>query len=80
MIPANHFERTSHMAPRRKVQKVAPHSRGTGALPIAKYAAAYGVHPTTVWRALRDGRLEYVVVNKRRLVLPPVVQRNDEAG
>jgi len=64
------------MAPRRKINEVAPHSQGTGALPIGKYAVEYGVHPTTVWRALRDGRLEYVVVGKRRLVLPPVVQRN----
>jgi hypothetical protein len=63
------------MPAKQKVQKVAPHSQGTGALPIKKYAAAYGVHPTTVWRALKDGRLEYVKVGKRRLVLPPVVQR-----
>jgi len=68
------------MARKRKVEKVAPHSRGTGALPICKYAAEYGVHPTTVWRALRDGRLEYVVVGKRKLVLPPVVQRSGGAG
>jgi hypothetical protein len=46
------------------------------ALPIKKYAAKYGVHPSTVWRALRDGRLEYVMVGKRKLVLPPVVKRN----
>jgi hypothetical protein len=59
----------------RKIKEVAPHSRGTGALPIARFAAEYGIHPTTVWRALRDGRLEYVVVGKRKLVLPPVVQR-----
>jgi hypothetical protein len=66
------------MAARQKIRKVAPHSQGTGALPITQYAAEYGVHPTTVWRALRDGRLEYVVIGKRKLVLPPVVQR--EAG
>jgi hypothetical protein len=46
------------------------------ALPMKKYAAKYGVHPSTVWRALRDGRLEYVMVGKRKLVLPPVVKRN----
>jgi hypothetical protein len=45
-------------------------------LPTKKFAAAYGVHPSTVWRAVRDGRLEYVIVGKRKLVLPPVVQRN----
>jgi hypothetical protein len=48
-----------------------------GALPIVKYARAYGVHPTTVWRALKAGRLEYVVIGKRKLILPPVVQRDD---
>ena len=48
-----------------------------GALPIKKYAAVYGVHPSTVWRALRDGRLEYVVVGRRKLILPPVIQREN---
>ena len=46
------------------------------ALPIKKFAAVHGVHPSTVWRALRDGRLDYVMVGKRKHVLPPVVQRN----
>jgi hypothetical protein len=45
-------------------------------LPAKKFAAAYGLHPCTVWRAVRDGRLEFVMVGKRKLVLPPVVQRN----
>ena len=45
-------------------------------LPTKKFAAAYGLHPSTVWRAVRDGRLAYVMVGKRKLVLPPVVQRN----
>jgi hypothetical protein len=63
------------MPAHRKIEKVAPHSKGTGALPIKKYAAEYGVHWTTVCRAIRDGRLEYVVIGKRKLVLPPVVQR-----
>jgi hypothetical protein len=65
------------MPARRKINEIAPHSRGTGALTIKKFAAEYGVHWTTVWRALRDGRLEYVVIGKRKLVLPPVVQRAD---
>jgi hypothetical protein len=60
-----------------KIKRTAPHRQGTGALPIAKYAAEYGVHPCTVWRAIRDGRLEYVVIGKRKLVLPPVVQRQE---
>jgi hypothetical protein len=45
-------------------------------LSTKKFAAAYGLHPCTVWRAVRDGRLEYVMVGKRKFVLPPVVQRN----
>jgi hypothetical protein len=68
------------MPAHRKIERTAPHSRGTGALPIAKYAREYGVHPCTVWRALRDGRLEYVTIGKRKLVLPPVVQRAKNEG
>jgi hypothetical protein len=50
--------------------------QSAAALPTKKYAAKYGVHPSTVWRAVRDGRLEYVVIRKRKLILPPVVQKN----
>jgi hypothetical protein len=46
------------------------------ALPTKRFAHKYGVHPSTVWRALRDGRLQYIVINKRKLILPPVVQRD----
>jgi hypothetical protein len=45
------------------------------ALPIKKFAAKYGLHPCTVWRAVRDGRLQYIRVGKRKLILPPVVQK-----
>ena len=45
------------------------------ALPIKKFAAKYGLHPCTVWRAVRDGRLPYIRVGKRKLILPPVVQK-----
>jgi hypothetical protein len=48
------------------------------ALPITKFAAPYGIHPSTVWRALKEGRLNYVVVGKRKLVLLPVVQRDEK--
>jgi hypothetical protein len=44
-------------------------------MPITKFAAAYGIHPTTVWRALKAGRLQYVIVGKRKLVVPPPVQK-----
>jgi hypothetical protein len=67
------------MPAQRKIERVAPHSRGTGALPIAKYAAEYGVSVCTVWRAIRDGRLEFVTIGRRKLVLPPTIQRNSEA-
>jgi hypothetical protein len=39
------------------------------ALPITAFARAYGVNPSTVWRALRDGRLKAVTIGKRKLVL-----------
>jgi transposase-like protein len=39
------------------------------ALPIAAFARSYGINPSTVWRALRDGRLKSVRVGKRKLVL-----------
>jgi hypothetical protein len=48
------------------------------ALPITKFAAAYGIHPSTVWRAVRAGRLNYVVVGKRKLILMPLVRRDEK--
>ena len=39
------------------------------ALPIPAFARAHGIHVTTVWRALRAGRIKAVMVGKRRLVL-----------
>jgi helix-turn-helix, Psq domain len=65
------------MPAQKKIERVAPHSRGTGAMSITRFASEYGVSCTTVWRALRDGRLEFVTVGKRKLVLPPRVQRNE---
>jgi hypothetical protein len=60
-----------------KIQPKAPSSQQSGSpLPVKKFAAAYGLHPSTVWRAVRDGRLDYVKVGKRKLILPPSVQRN----
>jgi hypothetical protein len=44
------------------------------AMPITKFAAAYGIHPSTVWKALKEGRLQYIVIGKRKLVIPPTVQ------
>ena len=59
-----------------KIDQAASFRRQTAVpLPMKKFAAAYGLHPSTVWRALRDGRLDYVVIGKRKLILPPVVQR-----
>ena len=60
-----------------KIQPKAPSAGPAGGpLPVKKFAAAYGIHPCTVWRALREGRLDYVTVGRRKLVLPPVVQRD----
>jgi len=39
------------------------------ALPVLPFARMYGVNPTTVWRALKSGRLKSVTIGKRRLVL-----------
>jgi hypothetical protein len=49
-------------------------------LPISKFAVAYGLDPSTVWRGLKSGKLKFIVVNKRKLVLPPTVQQNASAG
>jgi hypothetical protein len=65
-----------------KVAKAAavPKSRGAAAveqpkcLPIRKFAKLHGIHETTVWRALRDGRLKAIRVGKRPLVLLDSVQ------
>jgi hypothetical protein len=40
-----------------------PIHQSAAALPIKRYAAAYGVHLSTVLRAVRDGRLQYIVVD-----------------
>src|SRR6516225_5526205 len=50
------------------------------ALPTKTFAAKYGVHPSTVWRAVRDGRLQYIVVGRRKLILPPVVQGENSSA
>jgi hypothetical protein len=65
------------MSTNRAFSKVTSPTREPAALPVGKYAAKYNVHPCTIWRALRDGRLAYVVVGRRKLVLPPPVQRAD---
>jgi hypothetical protein len=39
------------------------------ALPITAFARAYGVNPSTVWRALRAGRIKAVTIGKRKLIL-----------
>jgi hypothetical protein len=39
------------------------------ALPIMAFARAYGVNPSTVWRALRAGRIKSVMIGKRKLIL-----------
>jgi hypothetical protein len=46
----------------------------TRPLPIKKYADKYGLHPSTIHRALNAGRLRFVTVNKRKLIFPPPVQ------
>jgi hypothetical protein len=36
--------------------------------PTVAAAKYFNVSPVTIWRALRDGRLNYVTIGKRRLV------------
>jgi hypothetical protein len=38
-------------------------------LPITAFARAYGINPSTVWRALRAGRIKAVTIGKRKLIL-----------
>ena len=66
-----------------KIQQKADKLKLPSALPadlsrpmtISKFAAAYSIDPSTVWRELRDGHLKFIVVNKRKLILPPAVQQ-----
>jgi len=44
------------------------------ALPIAAFCRAYSIGPSTVWKALREGRLKSVQIGRRRLVLLSSVQ------
>jgi hypothetical protein len=62
-----------------KVQNTNDTPRPKGALSIAHFAAYYDISPTTVWRALKAGRLEYVLVGKKKLVLHPTPQRGGGA-
>jgi hypothetical protein len=47
-----------------------------GALPQVQFAKKYGVSLSTVWRAVKEGRLEYIVVGQRKFIMPPPVQRS----
>ena len=61
--------------PKGKIRPTPPTAKQSGvALPIKKFAAAYGVHPSTVWRAVHDG-LAFIVIGKRKVILPPVAQK-----
>jgi len=37
-------------------------------LPRNKAAEWFGISPTSVWRAVRDGRLQTVTIGKRKLI------------
>jgi excisionase family DNA binding protein len=66
------------MARPQKLTKAPPKPRrptvAPKCLPIRKFAELHGIHETTVWRALRDGRLKAIRVGKRPLVLLDSVQ------
>jgi hypothetical protein len=57
--------------PHHKLKVAAPkphHQVEPRYLPMLAAAAWFGVSHQTIWRALRDGRLKYVTVGKRKLV------------
>ena len=64
------------MPAKSKIRPRQPTAQQSGAaLPTKKFAAVFGVHPCTVWRAVRAGRLAFIVIVKRKLILPPVAQQ-----
>jgi hypothetical protein len=68
------------MVARTKLNNPPPTGHSLTAMPAAEFARRYHIHPTTVWRYLRDGKLEYVEVGHRKLVVPPPVQRATAPG
>jgi hypothetical protein len=61
------------MAALRKIEQMVPASEPL-ALPIAKFARAFGIGEATVYRHLQKGLLKYKVVGSRRHVLVPLTQ------
>jgi hypothetical protein len=67
------------MAPRRKLPTArrkpkAPTAAEPKAFKMIVFAKRYGVSVETVRRGVRDGRLAYIQVGKRKLVLDPTPQ------
>jgi len=44
-------------------------------MPIAQFARAHRIDASTVHRGLENGTLKFIRINKRRHVLPPVVEQ-----
>jgi hypothetical protein len=42
-----------------------------GALPQKQFAKKYSVAQSTIWRAVKAGRLSYIMIGRRKFILPP---------
>jgi excisionase family DNA binding protein len=62
--------------PRSKIEPADPKPRRVEprALPIYKFAEMHGIDRSTVWRALRAGKLKAIRIGKQRLILLDSVQ------
>jgi hypothetical protein len=61
--------------PKSKIEKVALPPDLSRPMSITKFAAAYQIDPSTVWRGLRDGRLQFITVHRRKLIMPPRIEQ-----
>jgi excisionase family DNA binding protein len=59
----------------------APPLPKVSALSVKKFCELYDIDRATAYRAMADGRLQFVRVGShRRIRLPPVVQREEQQG
>jgi excisionase family DNA binding protein len=70
------------MTAHRKLEKTAaPPSPKVVALRVNKFCELYDIDRATAYRAMADGRLQFVRVGShRRILLPSVVQREEQRG
>ena len=68
------------MAAQRKIEKMAAApSPKVAALSVNKFCGLYDIDRATAYRAMADGRLQFVRVgSRRRILLPSVAQREKQ--